>query len=79
MPVQRLGATGDLSNAEIRRHLGLRDRTHLRDRYLDPCLKAVWIEATIPENPRSRLQTYRLTAKGREILGTLAHPKGPPL
>ncbi len=75
MPVQLHGIARELGSPAIRRHLGLRDRTHLRDRYLDPCLKAVWIEATIPEKPRSRLQTYRLIAKGRDILALLATPK----
>lgn len=76
--VRLLGAAGELGSAEIRQHLRLRDRTHVRDRYLNPCLKEGWIETTIPEKPRSRLQTYRLTAQGRELLKTLADEKGLP-
>ena len=36
-----------------------------------PALASDLIERTIPEEPNSRLQIYRLTAKGRALLGTL--------
>ncbi len=54
--------------AEIRGKLGLRDRTHLRERYLDPALAGGFVESTIRTKPRSRFQQYRLTAKGRAWL-----------
>lgn len=63
-----LGASGELGNAEIRQMLGLKDRTHLRERYLDPCLHDGWIEMTIPDKPNSRLQKYRLSDKGKAFL-----------
>lgn len=66
-----LGAMGELGNAEIRRHLGLRDRAHLRDHYVDPCLEGGWIEMTLPGKPNSRLQRYRLTEQGRAMLALL--------
>lgn len=69
--VRLLGKLGELGNAEIRQHLGLRDRTHLRERYLDPCLNEGWVEMTIPDKPNSRLQKYRLTAKGAALLATI--------
>lgn len=59
---------GELGSADIRKHLGLRDRTHLRERYLNPCLSGGWIEMTLPDKPNSRLQSYRLTTKGRDVL-----------
>lgn len=69
--IRLLGASGELGNAEIREHLGLRDRTHLRERYLAPCLDGGLIEMTRPDTPRSRLQRYRLTAKGVAMLEAL--------
>ena len=34
------------------------------------------IEYTIPDKPQSRLQKYRLTAKGRRLAASLAKKKG---
>ena len=69
--VRLLGQAGALGNAEIRAHLGLKDRTHLRERYLDPALADGLIEPTIPDKPTSRLQQYRLTVKGAALLAFL--------
>jgi hypothetical protein len=66
--IRMLGASGELGNAEIRDHLGLRDRIHRRERYLSPCLDGGWIEMRLPETPRSRLQRNRLTANGLAML-----------
>jgi len=63
-----LKQAGELGNAEIRTRLGLKDRTHLRERYVAPALAEGIIEPTIPDKPNSRLQKYRLTAKGRTWL-----------
>ena len=54
--------------AEIRKRLGLKDRAHVRDRYIDPALAEGMIEMTIPDRPSSRLQEYRLSEKGRAWL-----------
>jgi hypothetical protein len=70
-----LNHAGALGNAEIRGRLGLKDRTHLRERYLDPALAEGVIEPTLPDKPNSRLQKYRLTEKGRAWLGE--QTKGP--
>ena len=69
--IRLLGHAGALGNAEIRTHLGLKDRTHLRERYLDPALADGVIETTIPNKPNSRLQQYRLTPKGAAVLAML--------
>ena len=58
-----------------RTHLGLKDRTHLRERYLDPALADGLIEPTLPDKPNSRLQQYRLTAKGTVLLVSLRRGK----
>ena len=69
--IRLIGTVGDLSTPELLRHLGLRDRKHLRERYLAPCLAGGWIAMTIPDKPRSRDQRYRLTAEGMDVLATL--------
>jgi len=74
--IRLLGAMGELGSTEIRQQLKLRDRTHLRNRYLDPCLEGGWIERTVPDKPNSRFQRYRLTAKGRAMLEALTHENG---
>lgn len=69
--VRLLGKTGALGNAEIRKHLALKDRVHLRERYIDPALTDGLIEPTVPDKPTSRLQQYRLTVKGAALLASL--------
>ena len=73
--VRLLGQAGALGSAQIRAHLGLKDRTHLRERYLDPALAKGLIEPTIPDKPNSRLQQYRLTVKGTALLASLRKTK----
>ena len=73
--VRLLSELGELGSAEIRLHLGLRDRTHLRERYVDPSLDGGWIEMTIPDKPNSRLQKYRLTAKSAALLASVTEGK----
>jgi predicted transcriptional regulator len=48
----------------------LKDRVHLMKMHLEPLLLAGWIERTIPDKPRSSKQKYRLTEKGRRVLGS---------
>ena len=54
-----------LSRRELQERLSLRDEEHFRTAYLLPALASGLIERTIPDKPRSRLQKYRLTDKGR--------------
>ena len=61
-----------MSRAELQELLRLKDDDHFREAYLLPAIQAGLVEMTIPDKPRSRLQKYRLTAKGltlRKILG----------
>jgi DNA-binding PadR family transcriptional regulator len=46
----------------------MRNREHFRQTYLGPLVTGGWLERTVPEKPTSRLQRYRLTAKGRAWL-----------
>jgi Fic family protein len=51
----------------LQQALGLADRKSFRERYLQPALAAGLIEMTIPDKPNSRLQQYRMTAKGKQL------------
>lgn len=66
--LELLAISGEMGNAEIRKHFGLRDRTHIREHYVDPALADGLIEMTIPARPNSRLQKYMLTAKGKTVI-----------
>ncbi len=48
--------------------MGLQNREHFRQTYLEPLLKAGWLERTIPGKPTSPHQRYRLTATARARL-----------
>jgi hypothetical protein len=63
-----LDQSGPLGNADILKHMGLKGRSNLRERVINPALAAGLIEPTIPGKPNSRLQQYRLTDKGKEFL-----------
>ncbi|MEI6785749.1 MAG: cell filamentation protein Fic [Verrucomicrobiota bacterium] len=67
-----------MGNAEIRKLLGLTDRAHLREDYVDVALAGGFIEPTIPDKPTSSLQKYRLTDKGRAWLASKKTKGGPP-
>lgn len=57
-----------MTRRQIQEQLGLRHDEHFRLSYLQPTLVAGLIEMTIPDKPTSRLQKYRLSAKGRAWL-----------
>ena len=63
--------TKPMTRAEIQQSLSLKSQANFRERYLQPALRQGIIEMTIPEKPKSRLQKYRLTEKGRAWLGRL--------
>ena len=48
--------------------LGLKDRMHFANDYLQPALDAGLIAMTIPDKPQSSKQKYRLTAAGTALL-----------
>ena len=47
---------------------GRTDRTKFRNQVLNLMLEAGWLEKTIPDNPTSSKQQYRLTEQGKELL-----------
>lgn len=54
---------------ELQNALGLKHEDHFREAYLVPALNAGLVEMTIPDKPRSSKQRYRLTGKGRQLVG----------
>jgi hypothetical protein len=58
----------EASRDELQRKLGLAARKNFRLLYLTPALELGLIERTVPGKPNSRLQKYRLSAKGRDWL-----------
>jgi predicted transcriptional regulator len=63
-----LEKTGELGAQAIREGLGINDKAHVRNAYINPALEEALIERTIPDKPNSRLQKYRLTEKGKALL-----------
>ena len=61
----------EMTRQAIQKALQLRGRDNFENRYLKPALEAGLIERTLPDKPTSRLQKYRLTPKGHELLTAL--------
>ena len=59
---------GEMGREALQSALGLSDRKSFRERYLKPALADGLIEMTIPDKPNSRLQKYRLTNKGHQVM-----------
>lgn len=70
----RVAARGQQPRSALQAALGLKHTPHFRQAYLLPALAAGYMEMTLPNLPNSRLQSYRLTAKGRQWLQQ--NPKG---
>ena len=64
----KLLESGSLSAAELVSKLGLKSKTGALKRSLQQLLDNGLVAYTIPDKPASRLQQYRLTEKGRELL-----------
>ena len=60
-----------MSRVELMDALGLADRKHFAETYLQPALSAGLVEMTRPDSPRIRSQRYRLTALGRQARDSL--------
>ena len=66
-----LALHGELGAADLRKSMEIKYSSDLRERYLRPLYRTGYIEFTLPNAKRSKLQKYRLTAKGRECLASL--------
>jgi len=62
------GAGNAMSRREMQQQLDLSDEKHFREFYLQPAVAGGLIEMTVPQRPTSRLQKYRLTRKGSQLL-----------
>ena len=60
-----------MSRRALQETLQLKGDDNFRRLYLVPALEAGLVEMTIPSKPNSRLQKYRLTAKGKETQARL--------
>ena len=50
-------------------------RTYFRSTYIKPALEEGYIEFTLPNEKRSKLQKYRLTAKGIALKNSITNNK----
>jgi ATP-dependent DNA helicase RecG len=66
--VLKSGAQGPKTRGELQEAARIMDREHFRTAYIEPLLTAGWLERTIPDKPRSRLQKYRTTDAGLKAL-----------
>jgi hypothetical protein len=64
-----------MSREELQTALRLQDRKSFRELYLAPALEESLVEMTLPDKPNSRLQKYRLTAKGMAALTEQTGPE----
>ena len=55
--------------------IGIKHRTYFRSTYIKPALEEGYIEFTLPNEKRSKLQKYRLTAKGIALKNSLTNSK----
>ncbi len=60
--------SGAMTRQELTDALGLKDRKHFAEAYLQPALEAGLLEMTIPEKPQSSKQRYRLTGQGQAAI-----------
>jgi len=60
-----------MSAADLVSKLGLKSKTGALKRSLQELLDKGLVEYTIPDKPKSRLQKYRLTNKGKQVLARM--------
>jgi predicted transcriptional regulator len=58
-----------LSRKEIFAAIGMNGDSRAFKRHIEPLLTEGLIEMTVADKPNSRLQKYRLTAKGKAVIG----------
>lgn len=73
--VERVLRACELKSIELQEVAGIRHRETFQRNYLDQLLRDELIERTIPDKPKSRLQKYRLSQKGKILLEDLSKNK----
>jgi Fic family protein len=68
--ILRILETRSLARKEIFAVIGMSGDTRSSNRNIAPLLNSDLIEMTVPDKPNSRLQKYRLTAKGKAAIQT---------
>ncbi len=59
--------TEEMNRPQLQEAMKLQDRSHFSSAYLEPALKAGLVEMTVPDEPKSRKQRYRRTARGEAL------------
>ena len=70
------GMSGNHSRQELQKIFDLKDVEHFRKAYLLPAIEAGFVEMTLPDKPKSRLQKYRLTENGKTLKNLLKDEPG---
>ena len=63
-----VAALGERQRSALQAALSLKHAPHFREAYLQPALAAGYLEMTLPDQPNTPRQRYRLSAKGRQWL-----------
>jgi ATP-dependent DNA helicase RecG len=71
----RLLSHASLSKAELSAHLGHKEISGQLNKIIRELLQNETVEYTIPDKPQSRLQKYRLTDKGRQLVAGIRSDK----
>lgn len=58
---------GEMKRSEIQKNLGLKHDDYFRLHYIEPAMKAGFIEMTYPDSPNHPNQKYRLTVEGERL------------
>ena len=58
---------GEMKRSEIQKKLGLKHDDYFRLNYIEPAMKAGFIEMTYPDSPNHPNQKYRLTVEGEKL------------
>ena len=78
MRVLRLLSNGPMAKSALSAGLGQKEVSGQLNKVIRMLLASKTIEYTIPDNPNSRLQEYRLTDKGRDVVGAAKQDGGSP-
>ncbi len=66
---------GEVDRDTLQSLIGIKHQTYFRSTYIKPALDEGYIEFTLPNEKQSKLQKYRLTAKGIALKNSLTSNK----